>query len=198
MRNKQELLEEARDSLTKAAKRMKKYADQSRRSLEFQVGDKVMLKLTPQMWKKLTSKRWHKGLVQRYDGPFKVVKRVGLVAYRLDLPERMKVHPTFHVSFLKPFHEDATQPERSKSHRAPVTTRTELDNVVEKILDHRVLGYSKMNRRTEYFVQWRGEKEDSWEKAETLWKYEAMIKEYRNSIPTRASASSSGGGLLHP
>jgi hypothetical protein len=65
---------------------MKKYADRNRRPLEFQVGDLVMLKLTPQIWKKITSKRWHKGLFQWYDGPFEVMKRVGPVAYRLALP----------------------------------------------------------------------------------------------------------------
>ena len=43
----QEMFDEARDSLEKAARRMKKYADRDRRPLEFQVGDKVLLKLTP-------------------------------------------------------------------------------------------------------------------------------------------------------
>ena len=70
---------------------MRKYADQHRQSLEFQVGDKVLLKLTPQIWKKVTDKRYNKGFVQRYDGPFEVIKRVDNVAYRLKLPERMKV-----------------------------------------------------------------------------------------------------------
>lgn len=105
-RDKTKLLEQARDSLAKAARRMKKYADKHRRTLEFNVGDKVLLKLTPQIWKKVTNKRFHKWLVAKYDGPFEVVKRIGNVAYRLKLLERLKIHPTFHVSFLKPFHED--------------------------------------------------------------------------------------------
>ena len=46
-RSKQELLDEAQDSLAKAVRRMKKCADKGRRSLEFNIGDKVMLKLTP-------------------------------------------------------------------------------------------------------------------------------------------------------
>ena len=48
-RNQQEMLEEAQDSLHKAARRMKKYADKGRRPLKFGVGDKVLLKLTPQI-----------------------------------------------------------------------------------------------------------------------------------------------------
>jgi hypothetical protein len=198
-RNKHEMLEEAQDSLAKAVRRMKKYADQGRRPLEFQVSDKVMLKLTPQIWKKVTSKRWHKGLIQRYDGPFEVVKRVGAVAYRLALPERMKIHPTFHVSFLKPYHEDADA-DRVRARRAPLNVRTELEREVDRVLDRRVLGYSKKNRRTEYLVLWKGlpMSEASWEKEATLWQFEDKIQEYLHSIPTRASASSSGGGLLAP
>ena len=66
----------------------------------------VLLKLTPQIWKRISSKTRQRGLIPKYDGPFEVIKRVGQVAYMLKLPERLKLHPTFHVSFLKPYHED--------------------------------------------------------------------------------------------
>lgn len=66
-KNKGELIEEARDSLAVAQQRMKLYADRNRRDLEFQVGDQVMLKLAPQIWKKISSKTVHRGLVPRYD-----------------------------------------------------------------------------------------------------------------------------------
>ena len=105
-RERQEMLDQTRDSLNKAARRMAKNADRTRRMVEFQVGDKVLLKLTPQIWRRITRKTAHRGLVPRYDGPFKVVKRIGAVAHRLALLDRLKVHPTFHVSFLKPFNED--------------------------------------------------------------------------------------------
>ena len=74
------MLSEAQDSLYKAQRCMKKYADQHRRSVEFNVGDKVLLKLTPQIWKQIVSKNTHRGLIPKYDGPFEVVKRVSEVA----------------------------------------------------------------------------------------------------------------------
>ena len=100
------MLEEARDSFEKVARPMKKYADLKRRVLEFDVGDQVMFKQTPQIWKWINSKTAQRSLIPRYDRPCKVVKRIGRVAYHLDLPERLKVHPTFHVSFLKPYFSD--------------------------------------------------------------------------------------------
>lgn len=54
----------------------------------------------PQMWKKLRGNNVHKELVPRYDDPFKVIKRIGKVAYCLKLPNRLKIHPNSHVSFL--------------------------------------------------------------------------------------------------
>ena len=98
---------EAQESLENAARRMKKYADQHRQALEFQIGDKEMLKLTPQILKKVSSKTQQRGLIPNFEGPFEVIKKVAEVAYMLKLFERLKLHPTFHVSFLKPYFEDA-------------------------------------------------------------------------------------------
>ena len=59
---------------------MKKYSNQHKRDLDFKEWDKVMLKLTPQIWKKMTDMRYHKGLIQKYHGLFDVVKHVGKIA----------------------------------------------------------------------------------------------------------------------
>lgn len=45
-------------------------------------------------------------MISKFDVPFEVIKRVGEVAYGLQLQERMRLHPTFHVSFLKPYYKD--------------------------------------------------------------------------------------------
>ena len=66
----QEMFDEARESLENAARRMKKYADQHRRVLEFQIGDKVLLKHTPQILKKVSNKTRQRGLIPKFEGPF--------------------------------------------------------------------------------------------------------------------------------
>ena len=93
------MLDEAWESLEKVARRMKKYADQHRQPLKFHVRDKFFLKLTPQMRKKISSKSRQHWLISNFDGPLEVIKRLSEVAYMLRLLERLKLHPTFHVSF---------------------------------------------------------------------------------------------------
>nr|GEZ38890.1 putative reverse transcriptase domain-containing protein [Tanacetum cinerariifolium] len=76
------------------------YADVRRKPLEFQVGDKVMLKVSP--WKGVVRFGKRGKLNPCYIGPFKVLAKVGTVAYRLELPQQLsRVHSTFHVSNLK-------------------------------------------------------------------------------------------------
>ncbi|GJS35567.1 putative reverse transcriptase domain-containing protein [Tanacetum coccineum] len=83
-----------------ARDRQKSYADVRRKPLEFQVGDRVMLKVSP--WKGVIRFGKRGKLNLRYIGPFKVLARVGEVAYKLELPQELsRVHNTFHVSNLK-------------------------------------------------------------------------------------------------
>ncbi|GJW02808.1 putative reverse transcriptase domain-containing protein [Tanacetum coccineum] len=75
--------------------RQKSYADMRRKPLEFQVEDKVMLKVSP--WKGVIRFSKRRKLNPRYIGPFKVLAKVGTVAYRLELPQKLsRVHSTFH------------------------------------------------------------------------------------------------------
>ena len=199
-RERQDRAEEAKDVLAKSQRRMKKWADTSRRPLEFDVGDQVMLKLTPQVWKKVSRKTAHKGLIQKYDGPFKIVRRIGRLAYQLELPARLKLHPVFHVSFLKKFNEDTTDPTRKARVRAPPTVRKQYTEVAEEILDHRTEGASRKNRRTFYLIKWKGKalEEATWEKDTQLWQFEKLIEDYLKQISTRTSKVQVGEGLSHP
>ncbi|GJX58474.1 putative reverse transcriptase domain-containing protein [Tanacetum coccineum] len=83
-----------------ARDRQKSYADRRCKSLEFPAGDKVMLQVSP--WKGVIRSGKRGKLNPRYIGPFKILAKVGTVAYRLELPEQLsRVHSTFHVSNLK-------------------------------------------------------------------------------------------------
>ncbi|GKC59609.1 putative reverse transcriptase domain-containing protein [Tanacetum coccineum] len=85
--------------------RQKGYADLKRKPMEFQVGDKVMLKVSP--WKGVVRFGKRGKLNPRYVGPFKVLERIGSVAYKLELPQELsRVHNTFHVSNLKKCYSD--------------------------------------------------------------------------------------------
>ncbi|GJT30968.1 putative reverse transcriptase domain-containing protein [Tanacetum coccineum] len=90
-----------------ARDRQKSYDDVRRKPLEFQVGDKVMLKVSPCKGVTRFGKRGKLDL--RYIGPFKVTTKVGPVAYRLEPPQQLnKVNSTFHVSNLKKCLSDET------------------------------------------------------------------------------------------
>ncbi|GJW30654.1 hypothetical protein Tco_0047529 [Tanacetum coccineum] len=83
-----------------ARDRQKSYGDVRRKPLKFQVGDKVMLKVSP--WKVVIRFGKRGKLNPRYIRPFKIIAKVGTVAYRLELLEQLsRVHSTFHVSNLK-------------------------------------------------------------------------------------------------
>ncbi|GJU23025.1 ribonuclease H-like domain-containing protein [Tanacetum coccineum] len=85
--------------------RQKSYADLKRKPMEFQVGDRVMLKVSP--WKGVVRFGKRGKLNPRYVGPFKVLEKIGTVAYKLELPQELsRVHNTFHVSNLKKCYSD--------------------------------------------------------------------------------------------
>ncbi|GKE54204.1 hypothetical protein Tco_1489360 [Tanacetum coccineum] len=82
--------------------------DRRRKPLEFEVGDKVMLKVSP--WKGVIRFGKRGKLNPRYIGPFKILAKVGTVAYQLELSEQLsRVHSTFHVSNLKKCFSDEIQ-----------------------------------------------------------------------------------------
>ncbi|GJT16804.1 putative reverse transcriptase domain-containing protein [Tanacetum coccineum] len=95
-----EKIVQIKERLKTARSRQKSYADKRRKPLEFQVGDRVLLKVSP--WKGVVRFGKKGKLAPRYVGPFEIVERVGPVAYRLKLPQELScVHDTFHVSNLK-------------------------------------------------------------------------------------------------
>ncbi|KAJ9540615.1 hypothetical protein OSB04_027121 [Centaurea solstitialis] len=89
-----------RERLKAAQDRQKSYADKKRRPIDFQVGERVMLKVSP--WKGIIRFGKRGKLSPRFLGPFTILEKVGQQAYRLELPPEMDgIHPTFHVCYLR-------------------------------------------------------------------------------------------------
>ncbi|GJT61917.1 putative reverse transcriptase domain-containing protein [Tanacetum coccineum] len=87
-----------------ARDRQKSYADLKRKPMEFQVRDRVMLKVSP--WKGVVH-FWATEVIPRYVGPFQVLAKFGAIAYKLELPEELsRLYSMFHVSNLKKCYSD--------------------------------------------------------------------------------------------
>ncbi|XP_072066888.1 uncharacterized protein [Arachis hypogaea] len=86
--------------------RQKSYADQRRKPLEFEVGEHVLLRVTPKngIGRAIKTKKWN----LRYIGPFEILRRFGPVAYQVALPPHLSnLHDVFHVSRLYKYTSDA-------------------------------------------------------------------------------------------
>ena len=119
----------AREHLATAQLRQKQYAAQRCCEVEFAVYEKVLLYtriIKLQVPRGCTAK-----LMPRWIGPFPIVRKVGTVAYRLELPANLKVHPVFHVSLLKTYHSSG----RVQPPPIPYKLDGELHYDVEKVLD---------------------------------------------------------------
>jgi len=131
-----------RQKMKTAQDRQKSYADLRRRAIEFEVGDKVLLRVSPMKGVMRFGKKGK--LSQKFIGPYEILDRIGEVAYRLALPPCLaKVHNVFHVSQLRKYLSDP-------SHViAPETIELDdsltYEEIPIKILDRKV----RKTRRTE-------------------------------------------------
>lgn len=134
--------------LERAQGRMKQFADRHRSERTFRVGDWVYLKLHPYR-QKTVRKILNQKLSPKYYGPFPVLKKVGDVAYTLQLPPGSRIHPTFHVSQLKK-HIGSTP---SQSHLPLVDVHGVLPKEPVKIIDRRMVRRGNQ-AITEVLVEW--------------------------------------------
>ena len=141
-------LKEAKQHLQAAQQRQKSYTDVHRRVVHYSPGDQVLLSTQ------------HIGLycagspklLPRYIGPFTILKRVGELAYQLQLPSVLRIHDVFHVSRLRSFKDDG----RVQPPPLPVTINNELEYEIDHIYAHRDVKVGKNRTRREYLVRWKG------------------------------------------
>jgi len=158
---------QVKENLKVAQSRYKSYADKRRRDLEFTVGDYVYLKVSPLRG----SVRFHvKGkLAPRYVGPYRICKKIGKLAYKLELPSELTgVHPVFHVSQL------------CKCLRVPEDEEVPIDVLdIQDTLEYKehpfkILGHDTKETRSKTIpmckVQWSNhtEREATWEQESDL------------------------------
>jgi len=129
-----------------------------------------------------------------------VKKRVGEVAYELELPCHMHMkHPVFHLSQLKRCRLDSDHPERAEPSRGPAGIVDKPGLELEKILSLKTIGVGCHMRR-EFLCRWKNAPEEkSWESEDSLWRLKDKIKKYNRKLMRRAGLSratmiSSGGG----
>ncbi|KAK6140814.1 hypothetical protein DH2020_025444 [Rehmannia glutinosa] len=116
--------------------RQKSYADKRRKDLEFEVGDEVFFRLSPQ--KGLINPKKGGKLSPRYVGPYKILQRIGKLAYQLKLPAPYAgMHDVFHVSRLKKYQPD---PEHIITQDTPpLMENLSYTERPIRIIDHRIV-----------------------------------------------------------
>ena len=156
-------IDKAKQLMVEAQERQKKYADQSRRELTFDVGDMVMLS-TSNLRKVGRAAK----LLPRYIGPYPIAQVISSTAYKLTLPPEMTQHPTFHVSLLKPYINGRESfPDRDQIIRpAP----EKLDSGEDAFEVEAIVGKQKRGRVWKYLVKWTGypEWENTWQPASQM------------------------------
>ena len=176
-------LEIAIENIKKAQEHQKRQADKRRRSMEFSIGDKVLLSTKFINAARIGSSY---NLGPLYIGPFKVLEKY-TNAYKLELPANMHVHPVFHVSQLK-LYQVSKEKGRKKAPSLPiVTSEGHEEYVVEEIVDHRIRKRGR-SMITEYLVFWEGypAHEATWEPSTNLQNAQGKVREYLRRIEGNA------------
>ena len=164
-------LSEAKRCLEAAQQRTTAYYNLGKKDITFAVGDAVLLST-----KNLRSLSGTRKLQPRWIGPFAVKRMVGNAAVELTLPADLRIHPTFHVSLVRPYRAPMdtgpTDTEHPSAVEPPPITWAAAEPLfaVERVLDHRIRRPGKGRRRRsvhEYLVKWKNysSEHNSWEPA---------------------------------
>jgi hypothetical protein len=147
----QEILKLLKENLQTAQNRQKISADKHRIERNFEVGDLVFFRLQPYIQSSLKKSGAEK-LKPRFYGPYRIVRRVGEVAYELGLPEGSKIHNVFHVSCLK---KAVGQFINTSEELPPLDEEGQLELIPEEVLEFRE---RKLRSRVirECLIRWRG------------------------------------------
>ena len=153
---------------------MKQQGDQYRSERIFDVGEWVSLQIQPYKQMSLKQAKKDNKLSPKYYGPYKVLQKTGTMAYKLEFPASLRVHPVFHVSCLKKVIGD----------KLPVQTiLPELDEEGKTILEPEAVTETRTqqlrNRSiSEYLIKWKNlpTKDSTWEDENFIHKHPKLLK----------------------
>ncbi len=155
-------------NISSSQHRMKAYADKKSRDHPFKVGDRVLLAARQnQLPHGLSSK-----LSAKYYRPFPILSADGFVAFKLELPKTVNIHPIFHVSQLEPFLESSTPTEPTRPPPFYADRRGGIFEV-ESILAKR-----KIRNSWSYLVKWKG-----YDDFEITWEPLAHVRHLSDLLP---------------
>jgi len=179
---------DAADALDFAAMNMKYYYDRRHTAMFLAPGDYALLRLHKgyDLPSELNSK-----LSQQYAGPFKVLEKVGRLAYRLQLPDHWQIHDVFTIAQLEPAPPPGSDPYNRTAYDepGPVEPNTDIYKV-SRILDKRIIrkgrGFS-----TQYRIQWKGwaPEYNRWYRKQDLEGCDELIAEYEQQISQRDASA---------
>ena len=167
MQTTSEKVKVVRDNLKIERDRHKSYADNRHRDLQFEIGDRVFLKISP--WKGVLRFGKRGKLSPRYIGPYEILSKVEPVAYRLKLPpELSRIHDIFHVSMLRKYIPDPSpvlreQPVQLKENLTYEETPMQIVDRKEQVLRSKVISLVK--------VLWKNHERET-----ATWELEAQMR----------------------
>ena len=172
----QAMRDAALDTIAWAQMRMAGYYDARHHPREFKVGDRVLLRI-----KDYPRRAWglHPKLGPQRIGPFRVLERIGQLAYRLELPGNIRIHPVVNVAKL--------EPARGEGHQAPLLELADGQQlyILESIHGERPAPIDDRHPRSQFLVKWRNmpEHENTWEDENELIRAGngPAIRDYRNA-----------------
>ena len=161
--------------LDSAQQRQKAYADKGHREVTYDVGEQLL-------WNTCNVRNRSPGcskLMPRWIGPFKVLETVGKVAYRMELPLELKMHPVFHVSLLQPWNGGG----RVQPPPPMVLVGGQVIWTIDRILDHRS---GKRKNLKEFLISWADydPSHDSWE-PEAFIHDPKVVQNHWDYVPSR-------------
>jgi hypothetical protein len=175
-------IEQAKLNLEQAIKHQKDQADSHRKELTFQVDEQVYLSTKHIKMQQYSSTK----IKPRFIGPFKITKIISPVAYKLELPNSMSIHPVFHISLLKPavsVSNDLNSAQDNNDIDQPVPPIVSTDDPLQLYEVEQILKKRCRGNQIQYLVKWLNypDHENSWEPEQNLTQAQDLIIEWEQN-----------------